>query len=222
MNITMYDIVIAAVLLVFLFLGYRKGFFLTLCDFLAVFAALIGAMIISDLLAGPVMHFILPLVEKGVMAQLDKFVPDASQAVESIELPAVLTALSQSALYRGFVESVREFFASQAAAAAGAVVTSVAEYIALQIARTVLFALSFVAVLIAWKVASRVLNLAFRLPVLNTLNTFGGAAVGFLQGAVILFIAAALLKDRFLPPEAVTASPLLHFFCTTNPLDFIR
>ena len=222
MNLTSYDLVIAAILLVTLILGFRKGFVLTLCDFLAVFVALIGAMIISNLLAGPVTQFLMPIVQNGVVAQLNKIVPDASTALENIELPAVLTALSESVLYRGFVDSVQQFISSQSAAATGAVVASVAEYIAMQIARAVLFALSFLVVLIAWKAASRLLNLAFRLPVLHTLNRLGGAAVGFLQGAVILFVAAALLKDRFLPPEAVASSPLLHFFCTTNPLDFIR
>lgn len=222
MNITIYDIAIAAILLIALVLGYRKGFVLTLCDFLAVFVALFGAMILSDLLAGPVTQALMPIVHDGVVAQLDKVAPDASVAVDNIELPAILTALSQSHLYRGFVDSLQEFFSSEAAAITGTVVSSVAEYIAMQIARALLFGLSFLVVLIVWKAASRVLNLAFRLPVLHTLNRLGGGAVGLLQGTVILFVAAALLQGRFLPPEAVASSPLLHFFCTTNPLDFIR
>ena len=53
MNYIYYDVIIAAVLLFFLWRGYRRGFVLTLCSLLAVFVALIGASILSNALADP-------------------------------------------------------------------------------------------------------------------------------------------------------------------------
>ena len=79
-----------------------------------------------------------------------------------------------------------------------------------------LFLISFVLVLVAWTLLSRALDLAFRLPVLSTLNHWSGAAVGLLKGGVLLFIACWLFRG-LIPQEAVDQSILLRFFCTTNP-----
>ena len=48
------DLILAALLLFFLWRGYSKGFVLTLCGLLAVFVALIGGSILADALARPV------------------------------------------------------------------------------------------------------------------------------------------------------------------------
>ena len=60
MSYIVYDIGIAAVLLFFVWLGYRKGLVLTLCSLLAVFVALIGASFLSNALAEPVAKAIEP------------------------------------------------------------------------------------------------------------------------------------------------------------------
>ena len=97
---------------------------------------------------------------------------------------------------------------------------AIAEYVALQIARMVIFLAAFVVILLLWTLLSRALDLAFRLPVLSTLNSWAGAGVGLLKGGLLLFVAAWLLGD-FLPPEAVQGTVLLRFFCTTSPLSLI-
>ena len=96
------------------------------------------------------------------------------------------------------------------------VVESIAGYIALQIAWGVLFVICFVLVLVAWHFLSHALNLAFKLPVLSTLNHWAGAGMGLIKGAALLFIACWLLRSM-IPQEAVDGTMLLHFFCTTNP-----
>ena len=86
-----------------------------------------------------------------------------------------------------------------------------------QIAKTVLYAVAFVLILVLWTILSRVLDLAFRLPVLSTLNHWSGAAVGLGKGCVLLFIACWLFRGLF-PTEAVEQSVLLRFFCGAGPL----
>ena len=86
----------------------------------------------------------------------------------------------------------------------------------LGLTRAVLFLVCFIAVLAAWTLLSRALDLAFRLPVLSTLNQWSGAAVGLVKGGVLLFIACWLFRG-LIPQEAVDQSILLRFFCTTNP-----
>ena len=66
MSYIVYDIGIAAVLLFFVWLGYRKGLVLTLCSLLAVFVALIGASFLSNALAEPVAKAIEPIVTSRI------------------------------------------------------------------------------------------------------------------------------------------------------------
>ena len=54
MSDLIYDLIIAAVLVIFMLMGRRKGFILTLCGLLAVFVAFVGAAFLSDLMCEPV------------------------------------------------------------------------------------------------------------------------------------------------------------------------
>ena len=59
-----------------------------------------------------------------------------------------------------------------------------------------------------------------KLPVLNSLNHWGGGAVGLLKGALVLFIAAWLFQDSYIPRDAVEQTYLLKWFCTVSPISF--
>ena len=220
LHFSVYDLIIVAILAAAVLWGYHKGFVLTLCSFLAVFVGLVGAVLISDLLAEPLMHAITPLVESGIREYLAQIVPDGSAS--QLDLSDALLALKDSDLYRGFVDALQGLFSTQISDTTTAVISAIASHVALKIAKTVLFVVSFVVVLIAWTIASHVLDLACRLPVLSTLNAWAGAGIGLLKGALLLFIAAWVLKDSFFTPELIDSSILLHFFCTTHPLELIR
>ena len=97
---------------------------------------------------------------------------------------------------------------------------AVAGYLAREMARMALFLICFALVLAGWTLLSRVLDLAFRLPGLSTLNHWAGAAVGLAQGAALLFILCWLLRS-LIPQQAVDSTVLLRFFCTTNPFTLI-
>ena len=62
---------------------------------------------------------------------------------------------------------------------------------------------------------SHALDLAFRLPVLSSINRLMGGAIGFVKGVLVVFIAVWLLKGH-LPPEAVEQTVLLKFFCENS------
>ena len=66
MGFFIFDLIVLIVLILAVVQGYRKGFVLTLCGFLAVFVAFIGASILSDALAGPVSQAITPAIESGI------------------------------------------------------------------------------------------------------------------------------------------------------------
>ena len=230
MNYIIYDLIIAAVLLFFVWLGYRKGLVLTLCSLLAVFVALIGASILSDALAEPVARAIEPAVTQSIHDTVTSYYQRAPEVGASsqdeaawlaqLPIDELLEPLKESKAFQGFADSFEKAVDDKAAEIVTHAVQELAHFVAVQIARTVIFAIAFFAVLIGWWLLSHTLDLVARLPVLSTVNAWGGGAVGLVKGALIVFIAVWLLRDGCIPPAAIGGSCLLQFFASVNPLSF--
>lgn len=212
------DLILLALLLFFLWRGYSRGFVLTLCGLLAVFVALIGGSILADALARPVARAVAPVVESSLQDSIgsyfqytpsetaDSSVPDTF--FEDLPLSDALEALQDSPLFGGLAEAFAQGVDQGVESVAAGVIRSLAEYAAVQLTRTVLFLLCFVLVLAAWTLLSHALDLAFRLPVLSTLNHWAGALAGLAMGLLVAGIGLWLLGD-FIPRQALADSILL-------------
>ena len=214
-----FDILIAAIVVLAALRGKHRGFILTLCGFLAIFVAFLGASIISGLLAQPVAAMLRPAIEQAVLSILDNRVA-IDPATAELPLSAVLGTLQGVPFFSGLAEHFRSALESGAVELAGSAALALADYAAAQLARILLFILSFIAILIVWWVMSHALDLAFHLPGLNFLNRFGGLVLGFGQGLALCFILCWLLKDSYITPEAIDGSFLLPYFCSENPLTY--
>lgn len=229
MTYLFYDLAILAVLLFFVWLGRRRGLVLTLCSLLAVFVALIGASILSNALAEPAAKAVEPIVAARIQESLSEAIKSTefvaadggvAQSPEEIALAGVIGHLKETELFQGFADAFQKAVDAGVAEVTANAAQSLAHFVAVQIARTVIFAVAFVAVMIAWSVLSHALDLVARLPVLSTVNAWGGGAVGLVKGALVVFIAVWLFRDSYIPREAVAGSWLLRFFATVNPLSF--
>ena len=209
------DLLAAAALLLCVIQGYRKGFVLTLCGFLALFVALIGAYFVADALAGPVSQLLLPLIQSRLSAAVSA---QTSAAADGVTLPALLEALRSSEFYKQFVSAVENAVSEGIIAAAGGLISSTAAFIAVRIAWLVLYVLSFAVILFLWFLLSRALDLAFRLPVLSGLNHWSGAVLGLVKGVVVVYAAVWLLKDSLLTPETANQTHLVRFFYGYIPM----
>lgn len=212
-----FDILIAAIVVIAALWGRQRGFVLTLCGFLTIFVAFIGASIVSGLLMQPVAAMLRPVVERTIFSVLENSAADPA-AIAQLPLADVLGSLSSIPFFSGLTEMFRSALESGAAEIAQSAAVAVAEYAALQLARILLFIVSFVAILIIWWVMSHALDLAFHLPILNFLNRFGGLVLGFGQGIALCFILCWLFKGSYITPEMVDGSFLLPYFCGQNPL----
>ena len=229
MNYIIYDLIIAAVLLFFVWLGYRKGLVLTLCSLLAVFVALIGASFLSDVLAEPVAKAIEPAIVRSIHNTVTSYYQrspaetsseDEEAWLAQLPLEEVLEPLRESRFFQGFADAFRQAVDERASELITHAARELAHYVAVQLARTVIFAVAFFAILIAWWFLSHTLDLVARLPVLSTVNAWGGGAVGLVKGALIVFIAVWLLRDSYIPRPALEHTWLLKYFATVNPLAF--
>lgn len=235
MTYLIYDIVIVALLLLAVWRGYRRGFILTLCGFLAIFVALIGASAVSSALAEPVSQAIRPMVEQHLQEIFLEKLPDSTVQAEpdgssgadsrsptaDLSLQEALDLLKDSKVYRGFADAFQKAVNDGMVAATNSAARIIADYIAKQMAQMALFCVSFILILVIWFFISHALDLAFRLPVLSSLNRWGGAALGLFRGALLLFVACWLLKSSFLPQAAIQEAYLLHFFCSVSPLTLL-
>lgn len=225
-----YDLAVLAILLFFIWLGYRKGLVLTLCSLLAVFVALIGASFLSDALAEPVAKAIEPVVTSHIHDTVTSYYQRAPEVgatsqdeadwLAQLPIEALLEPLRESKFLQGYVETFQNAVDDKASEIVTHAAQALAHYVAVQLARTAIFILAFFAVLIAWWFLSHTLDLVARLPVLSTVNAWGGGIAGLVKGALVVFIAVWLLRGSYIPPAAIEGSYLLKFFATVNPLSF--
>lgn len=227
MNYLLYDLAIAAVLLLFVLSGRKRGFVLTLCSLLGMFVALVGAALIADALCEPVAQAIQPVIERSITEVLQEQVSQNAPAVSggenalSVTLEQALQLLKESDMYRMFVQSLSNALQQGVLDAVSGTASAIAFHIAREVARVVLFVVGFVVALLGWKVVSKALDLAFKLPVLSTINRTFGGVLGLVKGGLVVFMAVWLLKNH-LPPQALTDTFLLKFFAENSPLSLLN
>lgn len=226
------DLVAVLVLLVFVILGAKKGFVLTLCGLLAIFVAFIGATFLANTFSGQLADVIRPTIESHIDGVLTKAIQQSSGGTmagqvakpEDLSLNNVLEVLQSSDVYRSLAESFQNAVSDGLANVAGSAAKSVSDYVSRELARAAIFFLGFVLILILWTLLSHALDLVAKLPVLNTFNRTGGGVIGAVKGFLILCVAAWLLytvtgvitsetaEDSFVLPYLLHPVEQLHNF----------
>ena len=219
-TVLLLDAVIVAVLLFFFLRGRKKGLILTLCGLAALFVAIIGARMITDAVSPTVADWLQPRFSvafgEELGANLEEKLEELFSADESSD-NSIVKLLITLGIYDDVTNAIRDAVsgpASQTAAdAAAALARSVAEIVA----GILTFIVAFLLLLVAWFLVSHALDLAARLPVLNGLNRLLGGLFGLLQGMLILFLVAWVLRLLDIVPPAITEqTTLLKFFLTAN------
>lgn len=192
------DLIAAAVFLGFVIAGTCRGLFRTLAGLLVIVLAMTGARMTAQAAAGPAARFLAPAVERRIQRQLDEMMPPASPepgqmpedgglSVESLlELLGVQGDRLEELGARAR-ENIRDTGAS--------VLTAAAQSAAESLLYGVFYMLAFVLYAILLNLAARGLDLMLKLPVLHGANALGGAAVGALEGLLVLFALGLLLQS---------------------------
>lgn len=219
------DILVIAILVLFIVLGAHRGFILTLCSLVAVIVALVGANLLADALAPKMAQALEPRLEQSIQQALEEKAQEVS-AVDGLEVADAMVALREKGgLYEWAADSLEEALKSapvgdaiahQAAAAA----TAVAE----QLARGVLFSVAFLVILVAWFFLSHALDLVAKLPGLSTLNQTLGGILGLVKGLLILWLLSWILGPLtgVIAAETVAQTHLLLFLTQHGPLELLK
>ena len=219
------DVIVAAILVAAAVWGAHRGLFRSLAGLAVVIVALVGAAIIANTLAAPAARLVTPLIREHIETKVDEAMAQQSQEVQMPEEDVDEGfAIADLLALMGLDEDVRDSLVRQTEekiqdtgiSLAMAVVESVAQ----SILYAALFLVSFVGLTILLKLLIRAMDLVLQLPGLHLVNSLGGAVIGLIEGALVLFLAIWVLR-RFgvsFETDTVSATHILKFFATHTPL----
>lgn len=221
------DIVVAAVLLGFAVYGGKRGLFRALSGLLAVVVALVGAGIIAATFTTPVTKVVTPLIAGHIEEKVENAMAVQS-AGSGVQMPEADTedpsAIQDLLAILGLDDEVRSRLAEEVEEKVRDTGASIAAAVVESMARSfiygTLYILSFAALLLLMKVLIGAMDLVLKLPLLRGLNTLGGAAVGLVEGALLLFLAVWVLRRLGVSFEsdALAEAHILRIFTANTPL----
>ena len=224
MNPIIFDLLIVLIVLISTLLGRHRGFILTLCGFLAIFVALVGSAVLTNLLAEPISHLALPYVENALTSAIQSAAGDAAISAEAaiaITAEQIVSVMGEYDLLKGLAAGVAQAVEQGAVDMTLDAAHAVAVFLAEQLTRLIMFPLFFLLIMLVWTILSRILDLAFHLPGLSFLNRTAGLLLGFARGVLLAYGMCWLLKDSYLPQSVIDGGLLLPYFCVNNPLLYI-
>lgn len=193
------DIIAAALLLGFALYGARRGLFRALAGLLIVVLALVGARFAAEALTPSAAALAAPIIQGRIEKKLDAALEDTADQLSRDILPEELLGLL------GVVGDRLEDLASKAREdvreTGASILSAVARSVAESFLYGVIYVLAFLLLTVLLNLAAKVLDLALRLPVLHGANALGGAAVGLVEGALVVFLLALLLAGLGVSPE---------------------
>lgn len=198
----LFDAALLLVVLIFAVLGARKGLVLSLCSCVAVVLALVGATMAADALTPVLAARAAPMAEGFLQEQLQSLLLSGSEALSAADgfLPHIILSVLEG-----------QDWSPQTAALLPEFTLAVTE----AILRPILFLLSFLLILLVWYFISHALDLVARLPVLSTLNAFGGFLIGAVKGILVVMVVCLLLltfRPDLIPADILAGSRLLSLF----------
>lgn len=196
------DIAAAAVLLGFAVFGAKRGLFRAIAGLLIAVLALLGARAAAQALAPPAARMMKPVIERRIEQKLDEALSAAPDLLPGLsgDIPDPaeellgLLGVEGSALDM-LAEQAREIVRDTGASVLSAVAQSAAE----SFFYGLIYILTFLILTILLNLAAGVMDLALKLPVLHGANALGGAAVGLVEGILVLFLLALAAKKLGVP-----------------------
>ena len=193
------DLILLALLLIGLVLGWRQGFVQALTRIIVVVAALLLAGWIAGKLAEPAARWLEPILSEKLEQRLTAQgnTDDAGEMLAAFGFEG--DTLSETLL--------------------SAVVSTALK----SAAYAVVYVVSFLLLLLLLRLVLTPLHLFTKLPVVHGVNALLGGVLGLVKCALLLFLAVWVLQklQLLVTPELVNKTVLLKFFAQNSPIDLI-
>ena len=224
------DAIVVIVLMVTVIYGAKRGLLQSLAGLVIVALALAGAGIAAGTFTEPIAEFVTPIVETKVTEKIETAIEEQLGEVEwSLfeENGADSNQIGMLLELLGLDREVREALTERAEAVVWDTGATVASAVVQSVVRTVihgvLFVLVFLLLLILLKVLFGAMNLVLKLPGLRGLNALGGAAIGLVEGVLLLFLAIWVARRLGVSFDTAPLSEahILQVFTTNTPLGLL-
>lgn len=233
-NALIIDGLIVVILLAGALIGAHRGLFKSLMGLVVVVAALFGSVLLAGILADPITDVIAPRVEDAVVRQFSDELDKKEQEEETAGRSSLTELLEKYGLsgdaldgvLKPLTEAVQSLTGQAKERAEDAFRSAISASIRKMVYGTVhavLVLVLYVVLLIVLKLLTRTLDHVFDLPVLGTLNGVGGAALGLLEAALLVYV--VVFVTSHLGVRAVTEHAgdtyLLPIFLNHSPVELI-
>ncbi len=212
------DIVIAALLVLSLIIGGKRGFIRSLLSVVILVAALLGSSVVANVLADPVTEWVAPRVQQSILDRLtdghSEEAVNAAAASDNAALAKLVDFDAITGIAKKAMDSAVEAGKNMLEGAVTGMVRS--------LVYAVLFLLSFLLLTLLLRLVTSPLRLAEHAPVLGALNRLAGAALGLCIGILVMFAAASVVQWTGLVDAATMKDTyLLKYFAQHSPMDII-
>ena len=207
------DIVIAAVLVLAVIIGAKRGLLQSLAGVIIVVAAFFGASWAANTFDEAAAEWMRPLLE-------DYLQQTVSQQQQNAGVEDLLRSFQfDGAGLQQQIEQVMDQMQATGAAAVDAVMDSVT----LSIAHAAVFIVSFIVLALVLWLVMLPLKLMTKLPGLHAINAIGGGALGLVWGTLLVFLAVWVMGHFgwLITQEMVDQSYILRFFANNTPLSLL-
>lgn len=221
MQYILFDVAVVAILVFFVWRGWKKGLLLSLCGLVVALLAFWGAGFLADLLDAPVADAMEPKLASAIEGNISDYMAPHYDDLSPADPIDGLREMG--GLYEWVADALadtRESMDSVVLDTVQGVARAAARTIAVQIAHTVIFALAFVLLFILLTLLLHTLNLVAKLPGLNFCNGLGGGAIGLVKGVIILFVVIACLRlfSALITPEMEENTYVMRLFLRFDPI----
>lgn len=223
------DIILVAIFALFVFMAMKKGFVLSLLEFLAVILSFVIAFSISPILAQTT--YDVAMEEKlvdTVESKIDeKFSLDDTNEQAEVLLDSIPDYMVTFAgAFDISMEDVKDEIADERFTSEGVasqLVEKIAQPIAVGALSVLFFLIVAVILLFVLKILAKMIAKIFKLPIIKSVNKVLGGVLGAFKGLAVVFFICTILTVFFSSgdseiSEAVNDSLIIGAFEEINPL----
>lgn len=222
------DIVVVVFLMAFTIYGAKRGLLRALAGVVIVALALIGAGMIATTFSTPVAKIALPLVRDHIAQKVEDVIAEWDTAEENdIDPQAIEDILKQLGVEEETLDAItaamQEVGSNAGSKVADTVMDAAVESLVHSVVYGVLYVLSFILLMIMLHVLAGAAGLLTKLPGVHALNALGGALLGLIEGALLLFLAVWIGRKWGVnfETELLAQAHILRIFTTYTPLSIL-
>lgn len=216
------DLILIAIVLLFVITGIRKGFARTLLSFVAKVISLVVAYFVSDMYAEEVYErFLKKFVLDAIESDISSSVAGETGHVHTVlsELPSFFATIADK-----FGLDILINRQPDSDGISNALEQSVAGPIAVVVCRIIIFVIVSGVCSLVLDLLVNILCKIVKLPVLKTADKLFGAVLGLVNGFICVFILSfvfSIISGFIKPPEfadVINSSYIIDFFACANML----